>query len=153
MDVREEHDDAAVWDALRTVQLADAVTAMGGLHARMADAGDNLSVGQRQLLCLARALLQQCAVMALDEATANIDRATDRLIQSALRRVAGEGRGGQERTLLVIAHRINTIQDCDVVLVLSQGQLLEQGAPKDLVGKGGHFAGMVAAASAITYHH
>lgn len=145
--MRGEHDDAAVWDALRTVQLADAVAAMGGLHARMADAGDNLSVGQRQLLCLARALLQQCAVMALDEATANIDRATDQLIQAALRQVVGEGRG---RTLLVIAHRINTIQDCDTVLVLSQGRLLEQGAPKELVGRGGHFAGMVAAAGTAT---
>lgn len=144
--MREEHDDAAVWDALRTVQLADAVAAMGGLDARMADAGDNLSVGQRQLLCLARALLQQCAVMALDEATANIDRATDQLIQAALRRVAGEGRG---RTLLVIAHRINTIQDCDTVLVLSQGRLLEQGPPRELVEGGGHFAGMVAAAGMV----
>lgn len=147
LDVRGRHDDAQLWQVLHHVQLAGAVTAMGGLDARMADAGDNLSVGQRQLLCLARALLQQCAVMALDEATANIDRATDSLIQSALRRVVATQ--GSSRTLLVIAHRINTILDCDKVLVLSQGTLLEQGAPNGLIARGGHFAGMVQAATTL----
>ncbi|KAL4424666.1 hypothetical protein ABPG77_004473 [Micractinium sp. CCAP 211/92] len=138
------HDDARLWEALQVAQLGAAVSALGGLDARMQEAGDNLSVGQRQLFCLARALLQDAAVLALDEATANVDRQTDELIQQAVRDCARFG--DRRRTMLVIAHRIDTIMDCDRLLVLSAGRLVEHGPPGQLAQSGGMFARLVAAA-------
>lgn len=88
-------------------------------------------------------------MLALDEATANVDRGTDELIQAAVRsccEAGGANGGGRRRTLLVIAHRIDTILDCDQLLVLSKGELVESGAPGDLVRSGGVFARLVAAA-------
>ncbi|KAL4420399.1 hypothetical protein ABPG75_010055 [Micractinium tetrahymenae] len=138
------YDDARLWEALQVAQLGPAVSTLGGLDARMQEAGDNLSVGQRQLFCLARALLQDAAVLALDEATANVDRQTDELIQQAVRDCARFG--DRKRTMLVIAHRIDTILDCDQLLVLSAGRLVEQGPPGQLAQLGGMFARLVAAA-------
>ncbi|GLC33196.1 hypothetical protein PLESTB_000360400 [Pleodorina starrii] len=141
------HDDGALWAVLEAVQLRGAVAAMpGGLDGAMAECGGNLSVGQRQLFCLARALLQDAKVLALDEATANVDRATDQLIQNALRDFAHRDRESHGRVLLVIAHRIDTIMDTDQLLVLSAGQLVESGPPARLAEGDGVFARMVAAA-------
>ncbi|GIM00727.1 hypothetical protein Vretimale_5639, partial [Volvox reticuliferus] len=142
------HGDEALWEVLQAVQLRGAVAAMpGGLDAAMAECGGNLSVGQRQLFCLARALLQDAKVLALDEATANVDRATDQLIQSAVRDFAHRDREIHGRVLLVIAHRIDTILDTDHLLVLAAGQLVESGRPEELIAqRGGVFAGMAAAA-------
>ena len=82
-------------------------------------------------------------ILALDEATANVDRLTDSLIQESLRSLVAE----KNRTLLVIAHRIDTVMDCDVLLVLDGGVLVEFGSPEELLGKkDGHFASMVNAA-------
>eukprot|EP00879_Flechtneria_rotunda_P017481 GHRR01018328.1.p1 GENE.GHRR01018328.1~~GHRR01018328.1.p1 ORF type:complete len:1541 (+),score=583.94 GHRR01018328.1:446-5068(+) len=155
LDPWSQHDDAALWRVLAAVQLKSAIRAAGGLHVRMAEAGDNLSVGQRQLFCLARALLQEARVLALDEATANVDRATDALIQQSLRDFAGGPEGkASGRVLLVIAHRIDTILDCDHLLVLSAGRLVEQGPPQQLASSGsGVFAGMVQAAKAASADH
>jgi ATP-binding cassette subfamily C (CFTR/MRP) protein 4 len=157
LDPWDQHDDAALWEVLSSVQLKSAIKAAGGLRVRMAEAGDNLSVGQRQLFCLARALLQDARVLALDEATANVDRSTDALIQQSLREFAGGADGmANGRVLLVIAHRIDTILDCDHLLVLSNGHLVEQGSPKQLASGDagtGVFAGMVEAAKAATAGH
>eukprot|EP00887_Chlorella_sp_A99_P004200 scaffold15.g4200.t1 len=107
------------------------------------------SVGQRQLFCLGRALLQDAVLLALDEATANIDLASDQLIQEAVR--AASRAGDRRRTLVVIAHRIDTILDCDHLLVLSSGRLVEQGSPSGLVQQGGVFARLANAARAANH--
>lgn len=134
-----------MWEAVRTAQLGPAVGALGGLDARMQEAGDNFSVGQRQLFCLARALLQDASILAIDEGTANVDSATDALIQQAVRDCTART-GDRRRTLIVIAHRIDTIMDCDQLLVLSAGRLVEQGAPGQLSHSGGVFSRLVSAA-------
>lgn len=101
------------------------------LSSPVAEGGLNLSQGQRQLLCLARAIISRPKVMVLDEATSAVDMATDALIQRSIRE---EFTGS---TLLVIAHRLSTIADFDRILVLSDGQVAEFGTPKELWEKGG----------------
>lgn len=93
----------------------------------MAEAGENLSVGQRQLVCLARALLRRTNVLVLDEATAAVDLETDSLIQSTIRSEFATC------TVLTIAHRLNTILDSDRVLVLDAGKVCEFDSPKSLL--------------------
>lgn len=106
------------------------------LSSPVAESGSNLSQGQRQLLCLARALLKAPKVLLMDEATASIDYATDSKIQETLREV-------KDSTIITIAHRLQTIIDYDKVLVLDKGLLVEYGAPWDLIGqKDGIFRGM-----------
>lgn len=97
------------------------------LNTRISESGLNLSQGQRQLLCLARAIVSRPRILVLDEATSSVDMETDKLIQQSIR----EEFGGR-CTLIVIAHRLSTIADFERVLVLSQGQVLEYGTPKEL---------------------
>ena len=97
-----------------------------GLDAPILEGGENLSVGQRQLVCLARALLRAPKVLILDEATASVDYETDRLIQETIR---SEFHG----TVLTIAHRLNTIMDADQIMVLGAGEIVEAGKPVDLL--------------------
>lgn len=94
--------------------------------------GSNLSQGQRQLVCLARALLTRPKIMVLDEATSAIDQATDAAIQRSLRKCV-ESTG---TTVLVIAHRLSTVADFDKILVLDKGRVVEFGAPRELVRRG-----------------
>ena len=106
------------------------------LSSPIAESGSNLSQGQRQLLCLARALLKAPRVLLMDEATASIDYATDSKIQGTLREV-------KESTIITIAHRLQTIIDYDKVLVLDKGKLIEFDAPWELISReGGVFRGM-----------
>ena len=106
------------------------------LHSPIAESGSNLSQGQRQLLCLARALLKSPKVLVMDEATASIDYATDSKIQETLRELKGN-------TIITIAHRLQTIVDYDKVLVLDKGQVIEYADPWELIRKdGGIFRGM-----------
>lgn len=127
-------DEAEVWQALETVQLAQLVRALPeGIHTRLGEQGNNLSVGQKQLLALARVLVQAPQILILDEATANIDSGTEQAIQRALHLIR------RHTTLIVIAHRLSTIVDADSILVLHRGQAMEQGDHQQLLAKRGRY--------------
>ncbi|EKG15392.1 Putative ABC transporter protein [Macrophomina phaseolina MS6] len=136
LDPFDEHSDAALTEALRRVRL-DEHSALTDLQTPIARGGLNLSQGQRQLLCLARAIVRRPRVMVLDEATSAVDMATDALIQHSIRDDFAE------TTLLVIAHRLSTIADFDKVLVLDDGHVLEYDRPAALMQKRGPFWEMV----------
>ncbi|PNW84295.1 hypothetical protein CHLRE_04g228650v5 [Chlamydomonas reinhardtii] len=124
------HTDAELWGALRRAHLAPVVEGWaGGLDTELAEGGAPLSAGQKQLLALARALLNPAKVLVLDEATANVDVETDALIQSTLRSQF------PDRTLLTIAHRLATIIDYSRILLLEQGRVVEYDTPSALLSR------------------
>ena len=104
-------------------------TLPGQLRYELSESGSNLSVGERQLVCLARALLQQNQIIVIDEATANVDFETDRKIQETIKQ------NFSECTVLIIAHRLDTIMDSDRVMVLSGGTVIEYDPPQVLLGR------------------
>ena len=132
------HDDVEVHNALRDVHMLEVILCLPlGLSTAVADGGSNFSVGQRQLLCLARAILRKNKILVLDEPTANVDSHTDKLLQEAV------GKRFQHATIIAVAHRLDTVIDYDKILVLGSGRVLEYGSPYELIEKGGDFASMV----------
>jgi ABC-type multidrug transport system fused ATPase/permease subunit len=119
--------DPDIWTALKHVQLEAFVRSQGGLDYEIVERGANLSQGQRQLLCIARALVRKSQVVMMDEATANIDSATDKEIQQTIRT------SFSQYTTLTIAHRLSTIADSDRILVLNNGHVVEHDAPHRLL--------------------
>ncbi|KAL4164377.1 hypothetical protein KRP22_004243 [Phytophthora ramorum] len=130
LDPFHEYSDERLWAVLKQVHMADKLRRWGsGLDFEVAEGGDNLSVGQRQLLCIGRALLKDSQVVVLDEATANVDTATDALIQTTIQETFAA------KTVLITAHRINTILHCDKIAVLDAGRVAEFGCPSDLLAQ------------------
>ncbi|KAL2337305.1 hypothetical protein Fmac_011751 [Flemingia macrophylla] len=128
LDPFDEHNDADLWESLERAHLKDVIRRNSfGLDALVSEGGDNFSVGQRQLLSLARALLRRSKVLVLDEATAAVDVRTDALIQKTIRQEF------QSCTMLIIAHRLNTIIDCNRILLLDSGRVLEYNSPEELL--------------------
>ena len=124
LDPFKQYPDDKLWESLRESNLSVAVESMpGNLDANVTEGGSNLSVGQRQLLCLARALLKNNRILVCDEATANVDLETDELIQNTIKSKF------QECTVLTVAHRLNTIIDMDKILVMDSGQVIEFDEP------------------------
>ncbi|UCB31875.1 multidrug ABC transporter permease/ATP-binding protein [Duffyella gerundensis] len=129
-DIAEEQ----VWQALETVQLAELARSLPeGIHTQLGEQGNTLSVGQKQLLAMARVLVMSPKILILDEATANIDSGTEQAIQRALYAVR------QRTTLVVIAHRLSTIVDADTIMVLHRGHAVEQGSHQALLAKRGRY--------------
>ncbi|EXJ79949.1 hypothetical protein A1O3_08235 [Capronia epimyces CBS 606.96] len=139
LDPRHVHDDTELWSVLEHARLKDHVSSMPGqLDAVIHEAGSNLSQGQRQLVSLARALLTPSNILVLDEATAAVDVETDKLLQATLRSTVFGN-----RTIITIAHRINTILDADRIVVLQQGRVAEFDTPEELIRQRGLFYELV----------
>jgi ABC-type multidrug transport system fused ATPase/permease subunit len=132
---RPDADDVAVLDAARHVGGGDWIASLPrGLDSEVGERGGSLSMGQRQLVALARVLLQDPAIIILDEATASVDPLTETLIQEGLDTVLAG------RTAIVIAHRLSTVRSADRIIVLRQGEIIEQGSHDDLLASGGSYA-------------
>ncbi|XP_074354051.1 ABC transporter C family member 13 isoform X2 [Apium graveolens] len=134
--------DLKIWDSLAKCQVEDEVKTMGGLDMHVKESGTSFSVGQRQLLCLARAFLKSSKVLCLDECTANVDTSTALKLQNA---ITSECRG---ITVITIAHRIPTVLNMDTIFILDDGSLVEQGNPQVLLqDKMSRFSSFVQASS------
>lgn len=139
LDPLENHNETELWEVVETVGLKPAILALETKMDHMVvDQGTNFSLGQRQLFCLARAMLRKSRILMLDEATASVDLESDANIQSAIRTTF------KDCTMLTIAHRLNTIMDSDHVVVLEAGKVKEQGEPEELLQNDkGVFSGFV----------
>ncbi|KAL1999896.1 hypothetical protein VTN02DRAFT_3829 [Thermoascus thermophilus] len=139
LDPQHVHEDTELWNALEHARLKDHVANMEGqLDAAIHEGGSNLSQGQRQLISLARALLTPSNILVLDEATAAVDVETDAHLQRTLRSSVFKN-----RTIITIAHRINTILDSDRIVVLDRGTVAEFDTPAELIRRGGKFYELV----------
>ncbi|KAJ3406096.1 hypothetical protein HDU80_000172 [Chytriomyces hyalinus] len=140
LDPFQEYSDAELWNAIERAGLKETVSAgTDGLDSVVTENGSNWSTGQRQLICLARAVLKNAKIILLDEATASVDLSTDEFIQKAVRS------NFSTSTVLTIAHRLNTVADYDKIMVLEAGRVVEFGNPFVLLGQeDGFFSRMVA---------
>uniref|UniRef100_A0A8C1PJU4 ABC-type glutathione-S-conjugate transporter n=1 Tax=Cyprinus carpio TaxID=7962 RepID=A0A8C1PJU4_CYPCA len=134
LDPFDAYSDEEVWNALELAHLKNFVSELPDkLNHECSEGGENISLGQRQLVCLARALLRKTKILVLDEATAALDLETDTLIQSTIRSQF------EDCAVLTIAHRLNTIMDYTKVIVMDKGHIVEMDSPSNLIAKRGQF--------------
>ena len=130
LDPNGKNSDKNIWKAIEAVEMKETIeTLSGGLDCKISEGGSNFSIGQRQLISLARALLRQSKILVLDEVTSNIDGKTDNLIQATIKSKF------QDCTTLTIAHRLETVIESDRVLVMDNGSAVEFGHPHELIMK------------------
>lgn len=127
LDPAGQFSDEQLWEVLEHSSLKKFVEEHEGLDTKLSDGGSNLSLGQKQLMCLGRALLNPSPILVLDEATAAVDYETDKLLQQTIRREF------KDRTILTIAHRLNTVMDSDRIMVLDAGKVVEFDTPEELL--------------------
>ncbi|KAF1314927.1 Abc transporter c family member 5, partial [Globisporangium splendens] len=128
MDPFDEYSDAEIWSAFEKVEMKEQIGALEHqLLYELSENGENFSVGERQMFCMARALLTQTRIVVMDEATASIDHATEKKLQEMI------ARDFQDATVLTIAHRLATVLDSDRIMVLSDGRVVEFDTPRNLV--------------------
>jgi ABC-type multidrug transport system fused ATPase/permease subunit len=139
LDPFDDYSDDLIWDALRNAELQDFVKSLGnGLQSTVAEQGLNFSAGQRQLICVARALVRGNKIIIMDEATASVDSETDQKLQKMIRSAFADC------TVICIAHRINTIVDSDKICVLNDGTVVEYDSPGNLLkDESSEFFGLV----------
>lgn len=145
LDPMRKQSDDQLWSAVRKAHLGDAIESLGGLDCTVEDRGRPFSVGQQQLLCLARAIVSAARIVCVDEATANVDLETDRLVQEVLRTALCDC------TVITVAHRVETVIGSDRVIVMASGQAVEIGHPNILLrDPESEFSRFVAASSSTT---
>jgi len=128
LDPFNEVTDVELWNVLEQVRMKDVIQALPDrLDEKVHEGGKNFSVGQRQLICIARAILRKPSILMLDEATASIDNETDEFIQTMIRDTF------KDCTILTVAHRLHTIIDSDRIVVLDDGRVIENGTPNELL--------------------
>ena len=129
LDPLEEYTDDELWSAIKEVKLTSLVENLDGqLDHQLFEGGENLSTGERQLICLARTLLKRSKIVILDEPTAHVDPNTEKTIWSTVREKL------KNSTVIIIAHRLGTVSNCDSILLLREGQIAAQGTFDELIG-------------------